>query len=147
MILRNSLPGVHSFLRPAGFTRSAASPLCRLMLAFCCHAGRTSAHAAASLPRADGRRRASPGRFLGRKRRAEGDWMLPLRRMLLDRAGTPRGVFFFLVGQSLSSRQGEKTPNAFSGGNRTRRPSKGRRYGNNKTKPRRCHCFVFALLL
>ena len=60
MILRNSLPKVHAFLRPANLTRSAASLLCRLMLAFCCRHGRTSAHAAASLPRADSRHKASP---------------------------------------------------------------------------------------
>jgi hypothetical protein len=147
MILRNTLPKVQSFLRPAGLTRSAASLLCRLMLAFCCHHGRMSAHAAASLPRAESRHRAAPGRFLGRKRWAKGDWMLPLRRMLLDQAGKPQGAFFFLVDQSLFSKQGEKTQNVFSSGNRKRRPAKGRRYSNKKTKPKRCHCFVFALLL
>jgi hypothetical protein len=149
MILRNSLPRVQAFLRPAGLTRSAAQLLCRLMLAFCCHYGRMSAHAAASLPRADGRHRASPGRFLGRKRWAQGDWMLPLRQLLLNQAAKdkPEGTYFFLIDPSLFSRQGEKTPNTFSSGNRKRRPAKGRRYSNKKTKPKRCHCFVFALLL
>jgi hypothetical protein len=147
MILRNSLPGVQRFLRPANFARSAASLLCRLMLAFCCHHARMSAHAAACLPRADSRHRASPGRFLGRKRWAQGDWMLPLRQLLLNQAGKPKGTFFFLADQSLFSRQGEKTPNTFSTGNRKRRPSKGRRYNNKKHKPKRCHCFVFGLLL
>src|SRR5262245_127379 len=147
MILRNRLPKVHAFLRPANFTRSAASLLCRLMLAFCTHHGRMSARQAASLPRADPRHRASPGRFLARKRWAAGDWMLPLRQLLLNQAGKPQGVFFLLADQSLFSRQGQKTQNTFSSGNRTRRPSKGRRYSNKKQRPKRCHCFVFALLL
>lgn len=147
MILRNRLPRVQAFLRPANLTRSAASLLCRLMLAFCCRHGRMSAHAAASLPRADGRHRASPGRFLGRQRWAKGDWMRPLRQLLLNQAAEARGTFFFLADQSLFSKQGEKTPNTYSTGNRTRRPRKGRRYGNKKQKPRRCHCFVFGLLL
>lgn len=155
MILRNSLPRVQAFLRPADLTRSAASLLCRIMLAFCCHHGPMSACQAASLPRADSRHRASPCRFLGRKRWAKADWMLPVRRLLIDRTlihttdnqKKPQGTYFFLADQSLFSRQGEKTPNTFSSGNRTRRAQKGRRYSNKKTKPKRCHCFVFALLL
>src|SRR5206468_8069417 len=110
MILRNPLPRVQAFLRPADLTRSAASLLCRLMLAFCCHHGRTSARAAASLPRAESRHRASPGRFLGRQRWARGDWMLPPRLLLLDPtqaqtgaqapAGDKRkGPYFFLADQ------------------------------------------------
>src|SRR4051812_31971926 len=91
MILRNTLPGVQAFLRPADLTHSAAQLLCRLMLAFCCHYGPMSAHQAASLPRADSRHRASPCRFLGRKRWAKGDWMLPLRRLLLDHTLAPAG--------------------------------------------------------
>jgi hypothetical protein len=147
MILRNRLPGVQTFLRPANLARSAASLLCRLMLAFCCHSGRMSAHAAASLPRAESRHRAGPGRFLGRQRWAKGDWMRPLRQLLLNQSGRPHGTFFLLIDPSLFSRQGEKTANTFSTGNRTRRPAKGRRYTNKKTRPKRCHCFVFALLL
>jgi hypothetical protein len=147
MIFRNDLPGVQTFLRPLGLSASSRGFVCRMILAFCCHVGRMSAAQAASLPRCQPRHPAAVGRFLGRQRWAKGDWMGPLRALLLSQEIASGGIFYFLLDQSCSSRQGDKTPNTFSTGNRTRRPRKGRRYSNKKSAPKRCHAFVFGLLL
>jgi IS4 transposase len=147
MIFRNRLPGVHSFLHPAKLSASSAAFVCRMILAFTCHLGRMSAAQAAGLPRCEPRHPAAIGRFLGRQRWAEGDWMSPLRAQLLGREAASGGTFFFLLDQTSSSRQGEKTPNTFSTGNRTRRPRKGRRYKKKKSASKRCHAFVCGLLL
>lgn len=147
MILRNRLPAVQSFLRPARLSASAAGFVCRLILTFCCHLGRNSASQAASLPRCDPRHPAAVGRFLGRQRWAKGDWMAPLRADLLSHELASGGPFFFLLDQTCSSRQGQKTPNTFSTGNRSRRPRRGRRYTNKKNAPKRCHALVCGLLL
>jgi hypothetical protein len=147
MIFRNRLPGVQSFLRPAGLSARSAAFVCRMILTFCCHLGRMSAAQAASLPRCEPRHPAAVGRFLGRQRWAEGDWMQPLRALLLSREMASSGVFFFLLDQTASSRQSDKTPNTFATGNRTRRPRKGRRYNNKKSAAKRCHAFVCGVLL
>jgi hypothetical protein len=147
MILRNRLPGVHRFLRPLALSRSSAGLLCRLLLAFCCRPGRMAACQAALLPRTDVRHPAAIGRFLGRQRWAKGDWLIPLRSQLLAQLRPAPGTFFFLVDQSLFSKQGDQTPNTYSTGNRTRRPRKGRRYSTKKQKAKRCHAFVYGLLL
>jgi hypothetical protein len=147
MIFRNRLPGVHSFLRPVGLSAQSTAFVCRLILTFCCHLGRMSAAQAASLPRCEPRHPAAIGRFLGRQRWAQGDWMKPLRATLLSRELANGGTFFLLLDQTASSRQGAKTPNTFSTGNRQRRPCKHRRYSNKKSAPKRCHAFVCGLLL
>jgi len=118
-----------------------------MMLTFCCHLGRMSAAQAASLPRCEPRHPAAIGRFLGRQRWAKGDWMSPLRALLLSHEMTSGGLFFFLLDQTVSSRQGDKTPNTFSTGNRTRRPRQGRRYTNKKSARKRCHAFICGVLL
>lgn len=147
MILRNTLPDVHSFLRPLALARSSASLLCRLLLAFCCRPGRMTACHAALLPRCDPRHPAAIGRFLGRQRWAKGDWLHSLRAWLLAQAGLVQGTFFFLLDQTLFSKQGQNTPNTFSTGNRTRRPKKGRRHDKKKHARKRCHASVYGLLL
>ncbi len=147
MIIRNRLPGVQSFLRPAALSARSAGFVCRLMPAFVCHVGRMSAAQAASLPRGEPRHAAAIGRFLERQRWAEGDWMSPLRAALLSREMATGGVSYFLIDQASSSRQGEKTPNTFSTCNRSRRPREGRRYGTKESASKRCHASVCGLLL
>ena len=146
MIIRNRLPGVQSFLRPAALSARSAGFVCRLMLAFVCHVGRMSASQAASLPRGEPRHAAAAGRFLGRQRWAEGDWMGPLRAALLSREMATGGVSYFLIDQTSSSRRGEKTPNTSSTGDRSRRPREGRRYSKKESASKRCHAFVCGLL-
>jgi hypothetical protein len=147
MMMPDHLPCVHSFLRPARFRPVVQAFVLRLMLTFCCRFGRMTAAQAATLPAADPRHPAAIGRFLGRKRWAEGDWMKPLRTRWLRQEALKGGRFFFLLDQTCSSRQGSKTPNTFSTGNRSRRPRKGRRYSNKKNARKRCHAFVCGLLL
>jgi Transposase DDE domain len=149
MILRNTLPAVHSFLNPAGLSACAAAFVCRFLLAFLCHAGRMSAACAASLPAADRRHRAAPGRFLGRQRWPRSGWLAALRGRVLarQRRRDEGGTYFLVLDQTCFSRQGAKTPNTFCTGNRGRRPRQGRRYTNKRYAPKRCHAFVFGLLL
>jgi Transposase DDE domain len=147
LMMHERLPHVHSFLRPAGLTRRSGAFLARLMLAFCCHFGRMTAAQAARRPRCDPRHPAAIGRFLGRQRWGHGDWMAPLRARRLAAEAATGGTFFFLLDQTCSSRQGDKTPNTFSTGNRQRRPQKGRRYSTKKAARKRCHAFVCGLLL
>jgi hypothetical protein len=149
MILRNTLPAVQSFLKPAGLSASAASFVCRFLLAFVCHAGRMSAAQVAGLPAADRRHRAAPGRFLARRRWPKTGWLKALRGRVLarQRRRDEGGTYFLLLDQTCFSRQGAGTPNTFSTGNRARRPRKGRRYTNKKNASKRCHAFVFGLLL
>ena len=96
MIFAGRLPAVQAFLRPARLAASSRARAARLLLSFCCHAGRLSASQAASRPRCDPRHPAAVGRFLGRKRWARGDWMRPLRARLLSRELAAGGTFFFL---------------------------------------------------
>jgi len=147
MIMHDCLPRVHSFLRPAGLRRVTVAFVARLMLAFCCHLGKMTAAQAARRPSTDPRHPAAVGRFLGRKRWAQGDWMAPLRAGWLSAELRRGGPFFLLLDKTCSSRQGEQTPNTFSTGNRKRRPCKGRRYNNKKNAKKRCHAFVCGLLL
>jgi len=147
LMMHPRLPHVHSFLRPAGLRRGAVAMVARLMVAFCCHFGKMTASQAARQPKDDPRHPAAIGRFLGRQRWARGDWVAPLRAAVLAGEAGKAGTWFFLLDQTCSSRQGDKTPNTFSTGNRKRRPCKGRRYSNKKSAPKRCHAFVFGLLL
>jgi Transposase DDE domain len=149
VILRNTLPAVQSFLSPAKLSACAAAFVCRFLLAFLCHSGRMSAACAARLPAADRRHRAAPGRFLGRQRWPRTGWLKALRCRLLagQRRRDEGGTYFLLLDQTCFSRQGDSTPNTFCTGNRARRPRKGRRYTNKKYAPKRCHAFVFGLLL
>jgi hypothetical protein len=71
----------------------------------------------------------------------------PLRGALLAAEAGRGGTYFLLLDQTCSSRQGERTSNTFSTGNRQRRPCKSRRYNNKKNAKKRCHAFVVGLLL
>jgi hypothetical protein len=58
-----------------------------------------------------------------------------------------RGKFLFIIDATLCSQSGKKTQNTYSTGNRNRRPSKGRRYGQYKHARKTCHSFTFGLLM
>jgi hypothetical protein len=146
MILSHSLPGVQTFLRPARLKATAQAMIVRLLGAFLFHVGAMTCSQAAQAVRADPRHPAAIGRFLGRQRWHRHPWLDGLRGSLLARQAGG-GRYFFLVDQTLASRQGDRTPNTFSAGNRRRRPQKGRRYQHKKYAPKRCHAFVFGLLL
>ncbi|WP_157370029.1 transposase, partial [Zavarzinella formosa] len=92
------------------------------------------------------RHRAQISRFLGRKALRQRPPLALVRdRMLaLEPSG---GRFVFIIDQTLCSRQGDKTENTYSTGNRQRRPRKGIRHNKYKHTRKRCHCFVMGLLL
>ena len=147
MILRNRLPAVQSFLRPAHLSASAAGFVCRLILTFCCHLGRNSASQAASLPRCDPRHPAAVGRFLGRQRWARGDWMAPLAPSC-SATNSPRMVcsFSFWI-RPVPRARARRPPTPSPPATARRRPRRGRRYTTKKNAPKRCHGFVCGLLL
>jgi hypothetical protein len=144
MILSNSLPSVKSFLRKAKVGPRCLSFLIRMMIAFMTHIGRMSASQAAYAVRSDVRHRAQVTRFLGE---GGGIDLSLLQKALIRQERHPRGRWLFLVDKTCSSRQGEKTENTFSTGNRKRRPAKNRRYNKKKNPPKRCHGFVTGLLI
>lgn len=146
-IMHQSLPNVQPFLHATGLKARARGFLLRLMVAFCCHQGPMSATQAATLSRTDPRHPAAIGRGLGRQFWAKPRWLLSLQLLLITSEREAQGQFFFLIDQTCSSRQGTKTANTFSTGNRQRRPKKGRRYQKKKHAAKRCHAFVIGLLI
>ncbi len=65
----------------------------------------------------------------------------------MQQEGRTDGTWVFILDQTYCSQQGQKVENTFSCGNRTRRPTKGRRYQKRQCARRSCHGFVCGLLL
>jgi hypothetical protein len=121
--------------------------LMRLITAFLLHVGRMGATKAATAIRTEARHRANVTRFLARNGFSR-DWMQLywMAVLVLEQETQRAGRWFFILDQTFCSQQGVKTENAYSMGNRKRRPCKGRRYGR-KTARRSVHAFVMGLLL
>jgi hypothetical protein len=146
VIVQEALPEFNRFLKPAGLNPRTLGLVVRCVAAFCLHWGRMSASQAAGVVRSEPRHRAQICRFLSRKALRRRPLLPPLQAQLL--ALEPgQGRFLFLIDQTLSSQQGDKTENTYSSGNRRRRPRKGVRYNKYKHTRKRCHCFVMGLLL
>jgi hypothetical protein len=146
MIMQEALPGIKQFLRPLALKERVLSLTIRCVAAFALHFGRMTTVQAARAVRSEPRHRAQIGRFLSRRFWQRLKLLPRLQDELLRFAGS-LGRFVFIVDQTLSSQQGDKTENTYSTGNRTRRPRKGRRYNAHKHARKRCHCFVMGLLL
>jgi Transposase DDE domain len=146
MIVQEALPEINRFLKPAGLNPRALALVVRCVAAFCLHWGRMSATQASGAIRSDPRHRAQICRFLSRKALRKRPLLPPLQAQLLALEPT-QGRFLFLIDQTLSSQQGDKTENTYSSGNRQRRSRKGVRYNKYKHTRKRCHCFVMGLLL
>jgi len=148
MMMQDALPLVKSFFRMGSFAGRTRDFVVRMITAFMFHAGRMSASQVAVAVRSDVRHRAQVSRFLRRSGLGNGghDYQL-LAAALIDVESRRRGRWLFLVDRTCTSRQGRKTPNTFSTGNRKRRPRKGRRYNQKKNASKRCHGFVIGLLI
>lgn len=148
MMMQDALPSVKSFCRIAGFTDHVESFVIRMMAAFMFHTGRMSATQVAVAVRTDVRHRAQVSRFLSESELANGsDEYQSLAADLIGMETRRRGRWLFLIDKTCTSRQGKKTQNTFSTGNRKRRPRKGRRYNQKKNPSKRCHGFVMGLLI
>jgi len=148
MMMQDALPWIKSFCRIAGFNQHSRDFTIRMMIAFMFHSGRMSALQAATAVRADPRHRAQVSRFLTGSGLVNGSREYQeLAAALIALESRRRGRWLFLVDKTCTSRQGTKTPNTFSTGNRRRRPKKGRRYNKKKNAPKRCHGFVVGLLI
>jgi hypothetical protein len=148
MMMANSLPGVKAFFRNAHLEKHCQGYLVRMLLAFTMHLRRMSASQAATAVRSDIRHRAQVTRFLRDSSLANsGDEYTTLATALIRMERRPRGRWLFVVDKTCCSRQGGKTENTFSTGNRQRRPNKQRRYNKKKNPSKRCHGFVTGLLI
>ena len=148
MMMQDALPSVKSFCRIAAFTEHVQGFVVRMMTAFMFHSGRMSASQVAVAVRTDARHRAQVSRFLTGSGLANGsEEYQSLATDLIEMETRRRGRWLFLIDKTCTSRQGERTQNTFSTGNRKRRPRKGRRYNKKKNPSKRCHGFVMGLLI
>ncbi len=148
MMMPNSLPLIKSFFRHSGLDEHVQGFVTRMILAFVMHLGRMSATQAAGAIRTEPRHRATVTRFLATSHLGNsGDEHQLLVGALLSMETRSSGKWLFIVDKTCASRQGSKTENTFSTGNRKKRPRKGRRYNKKKNAPKRCHGFVMGLLI
>jgi hypothetical protein len=146
-IMPEAVPGLKRFLRMLGEPETDRQLVLRLILAFLFHIGRMSCSQAAGAIRPAPRHRAQITRFLAQPRWKARGQAARVRRPLLAKEARKGGRFLLLVDATLCSQQGSQTENAYSTGNRKRRPKKGRRYGQRRHTRRQCHSFLWALLI
>ena len=146
MMMQEALPGIKRFLKPAGLRERMMGLTIRCLAAFMLRSGRMSAVQAAMSVGTEPRHRAQICRFLARNYWRKLPLLSRAQGQLLSME-SKKGRFVFILDQTLSSQQGDKTENTYSTGNRQRRPRKGRRYNKYKHRRKRCHCFVNGLLL
>ncbi len=146
VMVADLVPGLKRFLRPLALRRQRQEMVMRMILAFILHVGRMSCLQAGGIVRCEPRHRAQVGRSLGRKHWIKNNLNDSLRALVLAME-LKRGVFVVIFDATLCSQQGKKTKNTHSTGNRTRRPRKGRRYGQYKHTRRTCHSYTMGLLI
>jgi hypothetical protein len=144
--MNDALPQLKRFLHPLGLRQQLSGLLIRCVIAFTMRWGRMTASRAASAVRSEPRHRAQITRLVGRQwlRRHAPAAVLRAQMLALEKRA---GTYLFLVDQTLTSQQGEKTENTFHTGNRQRRPCKGRRYNKYQHARKSCHAFVQGLLI
>ena len=148
MIMQDSVPGLKTFLNFLTRDKVRRSYVARFVIAFGFHCGRMSARATAEALPCEARHRGQVSRFA--QRCGLGDNSRSYQRLaeqVMSCSASEKGLTVIAVDKTCISRQGLKSSNTFSTGNRRRRPRRGRRYQKNKTAPRRCHAFVVALVM
>lgn len=148
IIVAESAASLKGFLAQTALHCLAAEMVLRMVLAFILHRGRMSCSQAAGAIASNTVHRGELSRFLARPRWQKYDFHSPLRALLLKRE-SKRGKLIFIIDATLVSQSGQKTQNAFSTGNRQRRPitTKVRRYQKKKIVFKKCHSFTFGLLI
>jgi hypothetical protein len=146
IIIADSARLLKRFLAQTPVNDFAHQMIMRMVLGFIMGRGRVSCSSAAGTIASEAVHRGQLTRFLARPRWQQHDFNEPLRAALLRRE-TGRGRFLFLVDGTMFSQAGKKTENTYSTGNRKRRPRKGRRYNNKKTRRKNVHSFTFGLLI
>ncbi len=146
VIMQDALPKIKQFLRPAGLSETAQRHVSCFIVAFIMHLGRMSAATASHSIRIDSRHRAQAMRFLTRQYWTRDlSLLMTLADQLLVHELSQTGTWLLIVDQTYCTHQGLKTENTFSHGERAK-SGKDRRK-RKKSTPRRCHCFVMALLI
>jgi hypothetical protein len=148
MMMQDALPGIKRFLRQVKIQPWIKGYIICFIAGFVAHLGRMSASQAAQAVRTQSRHRANVVRFLANQGWS-GDWCVleQLAQLVLEAEVAHDGTWTFILDQTLTGQQGQKTENTFSTGNRKRRPCKGRRFQKYKYARKSCHCFVVGLLL
>lgn len=146
IIMPQSASSLKRFLAHTGLNDFARLMVTRMVLAFILHRGRMSCSSAAGVIASEPIHRGQLTRFLARPRWQKGDFNAIGRAALLQME-IGKGKFLFLVDATMFSQTGKKTQNTYSTGNRKRRPKKGRRYNNKKTRRKHAHSFTFGLLI
>lgn len=148
MIFADALPHIKTFLKPAALPHATLDLLIRLVAAFGHHPGRMSASQVAQAIRSQGRHRAQIARFLARCHWSKNGAVLSaVAGLLLEQEARAAGPWVVILEQTDVGEQGQKTQNTDHGGNRHRRPRRGRRYQQRKNAQRSGHAFVRGLLL
>ena len=146
VIMQDALPKIKQFLKPAGLSETAQLHVSSFIVAFIMHVGRMSAATASHSIRIDSRHRAQAMRFLARRYWTRDlSLLMTLADQLLAYELSQTGTWLLIVDQTYCTHQGLKTENTFSHGERAKSGKDRRR--RKKSAPRRCHCFVMALLI
>jgi hypothetical protein len=146
-MVAQAVPKIKRFLKPLALRERAQAMVVRLLAAFILHMARMSAVQAAGAIKTDPCHRAQVCRSLGRKFWDKYRPLDTLRVLLLAMESQRRGRFVFILDQTHSSQQGQKTENTFSTGYHPRHPRKKRRYKKYKYARKSGHCFVVGLLI
>lgn len=146
IMVPDAIPSLKRWIGTLRLKDSVKFTVIRMVVAFLMHSGRMSCLSAAGAVRTEARHRAQISRFLARPRWRKFNINAGLRHLLLE-LESHDGLFVFIVDATLVSHAGKKTENTYSTGNRERRPRKGRRYGKQKHKRKKCHSFTMGLLI
>jgi hypothetical protein len=146
LIMQNALPGINKFLQPVAMNSKARELVISCIIAFLMHLGKMSATQAAGAVRSQGRHRAQICRFLGRKYWKRLNLLGPLQHDLLEFETNKKGLFLFIVDQTICSVQAESAENSYHPRNTQKRTRKSNRK-QKKSPKRSCHCFVMGLLI
>jgi hypothetical protein len=146
LIMQNALPGINKFLQPVAMNSKARELVVSCIIAFLMHLGKMSATQAAGAVRSQGRHRAQICRFLGRKYWKRLNLLGPLQHDLLEFETNKKGLFLFIVDQTICSVQAESAENSYHPRNTQKRTRKSNRK-QKKSPKRSCHCFVMGLLV
>ena len=146
MMISPRLPEIKGLFGSFSWKSLSGQYLLMIMLGFLNHRGRMSAQQAASAIVSCSRHRAGVTRFL-LKHGQQLPWLRHQCARRLLKKGPGCGRWVFIVDTTSVGHSGKRTENAFSTGNRKRRPRKGRRYSKYKHARRGCHSFVCGLLI
>lgn len=143
----DSTPKLKTFVRHGLLKETTLALVMRMVAAFISHSGRMSCTQAACSAAVHRVHKAQIVRFLARPRWRSVGINDGYRALLLQSEGGKRGRFILIIDSTSVTQQGKHTQNVSHFGNRTRRPSRKKRFAKVKSAKKNCHSFTFALLI